>query len=241
MAMISRGDGDVEARLAGHALLLRAEPDLDDAEEAVADVDDAVPGDAGRVDVEAEHAPLLLRRQVGRVGLVDAELLEPAEHDRREAALALLVGRAEGVEELLVVLARLVEDAGVDGRGQKIVGGRHGVDVPGQVEVEVLHGHDLGIAAAGGAALDAEGRPHAGLADDGDDLLAQVGAEGLAQADRRRRLALAERRRRDGRHVDVMAQGPVLEPVEDVEVDLGLELAVEVEVVLAEAETGRRP
>ncbi len=33
-----------------------------------------------------------------------------------------------------------------------------------------------------------------------------------------------------------MAEGPVREPVEDVEVDLGLVLAVEVEVVLAEAE-----
>ena len=232
-----RGDGDVEAGLADHALLLRAEADLDDAQEAVADVDDAVPGDAGRVDVEAEHAALLFGGEVGGVRLVDAELLEPAEHDRGEAALALLVGRAEGVEELLVVLTRLVEDADIDGRGQEIVGGRHGVDVAGQVEVEVLHGHDLGIAAAGRAALDPERRPHAGLADDGHDVPAEVGPESLAQADGRRRLALAERGRRDGRHVDVVAQGAVLEPVEDVEVDLGLELAVEVEVILAEAES----
>ncbi len=67
-------------------------------------------------------------------------------------------------------------------------------------------------------------------------FFSEVGAEGLAQADGGRRLALAERRRGDGRHVDVVALGAVLEPVEDVEVDLGLVLAVEVEVVLAEAE-----
>ena len=174
----------------------------------------------------------------GGIGLVDAELPEPAEHDRGEAALALLVGRAEGVEELLVVLARLVEDADVDGRGQQVVRGRDGVDVPGQVEVEVLHGHDLGVSAAGGAALDAEGRAHAGLADDRDHLFPQMGAEGLAQADGGGRLALAEGRRGDGRHVHVTALGAVLEPVEDVEVDLGLVLAVEVEVVLDEAELG---
>ena len=37
-----------------------------------------------------------------------------------------------------------VHDAGVDGRGQQVVGRAHGVDVAGEVQVKVLHGHDLG-------------------------------------------------------------------------------------------------
>ena len=54
----------------------------------------------------------------------------------------------KALNELLVVLGGFVEDPRVDGGGQEVVGGRDGVDVAGQVEVEVLHGHDLAIAAA---------------------------------------------------------------------------------------------
>jgi hypothetical protein len=230
------GHRDVEARLALQAELLRAEADPDAAQEAVVDVDDPVPGDGLRVDIEAEDPSLVLEGQLLRVGLVDAELAEAPADGRGQAALAGLVGRAEPPEELVVLLVELVEDAGVDGRGQQVVGDRDGVDVAGQVEVEVLHGHDLGVAAAGGPALDAESRSHAGLADDGDDLFAEMSAEGLAEADGRRRLALAERGRGDGGDIDVAPQRGVREAVEDVEVDLGLEAAVELEVVLVEAE-----
>ncbi len=233
------GHGDVEARFADHALLFGAQPDLDAAEEAVVDVDDPVPGDARRVDVEPEDAALLLGVEVVGIGLFDAELLEPAKHRRREPPPAFLVGGAEGVEELSVVLGRFVEDAGVDGRSQEIVGGGHGVDVPGQMQVEVLHGNDLGIAPARGPALDPERRAHAGLPDDGDDLFAQVGAEGLAHPHRGRRLALAERSGGDGGHVHVVAERLVLDPSEDIKVDLRLVLAVEVEVVLAEPQHPR--
>ena len=50
---------------------------------------------------------------------------------------------------------------------EQVVGAADGVEVAGEVQVDVFHRHHLGIAAAGGAALDAE-----------------AGAEGrLAQAD----------------------------------------------------------
>ena len=58
--------------------LFVAQADLNAAQEAVVDIHHALPGDAGRVDVEAEHAPLLRGRQVGqRLGL-DAELSQAA-------------------------------------------------------------------------------------------------------------------------------------------------------------------
>ena len=60
-----------------------------------------------------------------------------------------------------------------------------GVHVAGEVQVQPLHGHDLAVAAARGAALDAEGRPHRGLADrDGGalaDLAKRDGWKGLLE------------------------------------------------------------
>ena len=60
-------------------------------------------------------------------------------------------GDAAGVDVERVALL----DGVVDHGGQQVVGGTDGVDVAGKVEVDVLHGHDLGVAAAGRAALDA--------------------------------------------------------------------------------------
>ncbi len=96
-----RSHGDVIAGNARLALLVRSQADLDLAQEAVADVDDTVPGDAGGVDVQDSEAGALLGRQGVRIGLADAKLLEPAEHGGREAALTGLVWRAEAVEHHL--------------------------------------------------------------------------------------------------------------------------------------------
>ena len=42
--------------------------------------------------------------------------------------------------------------------GQQVVGRADGVHVSGKMEVNVLHGHHLGVTAAGGAPFDAENR-----------------------------------------------------------------------------------
>ncbi len=55
-------------------------------------------------------------------------------------------------------------DVIVDQRREQIVRRRDGVEVAGEVEVDVLHRHDLRITAAGGTALHAERRPERGLA-----------------------------------------------------------------------------
>ncbi len=57
--------------------------------------------------------------------------------------------------------------------GQQVVGSADGVQVAGEVQVDVLHGDHLGIAAAGGAALDAEHRAQGRLAQGHKDVLAQ--------------------------------------------------------------------
>ena len=56
---------------------------------------------------------------------------------------------------------------------QQVVGRGDGVHIPGKVEVDILHGQHLGIAAPGGAALDAEHRPQGGLPQGDDGVLAQ--------------------------------------------------------------------
>ena len=94
-----------------------------------------------------------------------------------------------------------VEAVRVDERGEQVVRGRDRVHVAREVEVDVLHRHDLRVAAAGGAALDAEDGAERRLAQRQDRAPADL-AEALRQRHRGRRLALAGGRRRDRRHVD---------------------------------------
>ena len=77
---------------------------------------------------------------------------------------------------------------------EQVVGERDGVEVAGEMEVDVLHRHDLRVAAAGRAALHAEHRPERRLAQADHRLLADL-VERVAEADRGRGLALARRRR----------------------------------------------
>jgi hypothetical protein len=113
----------------------------------------------------------------------------------------------------------------VDQRGEQIVGGADGVDVAGEVEIDVLHRHDLGIAAAGGAALDAEAGPETRLAQAQHRLLADV-VEGVGEADRGGGLSFAGRGRRDRGDQDQLAVRPVLQRLDEVHRHLGLVVAV---------------
>ena len=132
------GDGDVEAVLARHAVGDAAEAADDVAQLAVVHVDDALPGDAARIDVE------------------------------------------------VVTLLDVVVEHG----GEEVVRGADGVEVAGEVEVDVLHGHDLGVAATGSAALYAEDRAEGRLAEGENGILAET-PEGVREADGRGGLALA--------------------------------------------------
>ena len=104
---------------------------------------------------------------------------------------------------------------------EQVVGRADRVDVAREVEVQVLHGDDLRVAAAGRAALDPEDRAERGLAQAEHRALADV-PEPLGQRDRRRRLALARLRRRDRGDADQLPVGLVGEPLDHREVDLGL-------------------
>src|SRR3954454_25276667 len=88
-----------------------------------------------------------------------------------------------------------------EGPGQ-VVGSPDGMDVAGEMEVEVLHRYDLAVPTGRGAALDPEHRTERRLPD-ADGCLAADRLEPLRQADRRRRLAFTERGRGDRRDDNV--------------------------------------
>ena len=123
-----------------------------------------------------------------------------------------------------------------EGRAQ-VVGRGDGVDVAGEVEVDVLHRQHLAVAATGAAALDAEDRSQGGLPDGHRGAHADA-VEPLGQPDRGGGLALAERRRRDGRDDDLPAVRPVGQTIEDLEADLGLVAAVQLDLVGQEPQLG---
>ncbi len=130
-----------------------------------------------------------------------------------------------------------VEAVGVHQGGEEVVRRRDRMHVAREVEVDVLHRHDLRVAPARGAALDAEDGAERRLAQGEDRPPADL-AEALREGDRGRRLAFAGRRRRDRRDVDQLRVGLAGEAVEDRELDLRLVAAEELELVRLDPDLG---
>ena len=131
------------------------------------------------------------------------------------------------VDSQLVAVVDVVVETG----GQEIVGQFDGVNVAGEVEVDVLHGDDLGIAAAGGATLHPKAGAHRWFPKARHRLLADS-PQGVGQPDAGRCLSLARRRRGNGRDEYQLARRRVLETAEQVERNLGLVFAVEFQIVV---------
>src|SRR5271155_3985938 len=96
------------------------------------------------------------------------------------------------------------------------------------MEVDLVHRHDLRVASARRASLQAETGTERGLAQADDRLLADA-VERVAETDRRRRLALARRRRADRGHENELAVGPVAETAKKIILELGDEAAERVQ------------
>ena len=112
----------------------------------------------------------------------------------------------------------------VDHRGEQVVRRCDGVEVAGEVQVDLLHGRDLGAAPAGRAALDPEARPERRLAQ-ADDRLPADTVERVAEADGGGRLALAGGSRADCADKDELAVRAVLKAAEKIVLELGDEAA----------------
>ena len=94
--------------------------------------------------------------------------------------------------------------------GEKVVGRTDGVKIPGEVQINVLHGHHLGITAAGRPALHAEAGSQAGLAQTHQSFLADA-VEAIAQTHRGSGLTLSRRCRRNRRHQHQLASWPIFQ------------------------------
>ena len=182
------------------------------------------------------------RHHLGGHGDVEAGLARIAVGDAAERADDLAQRAVVHVHDAAPGDAATVDaevvapvDVVVDHRRQEIVRRRDGVEVAGEMEVDVLHRHDLGVAAASGAALHAERRPERRLAQAQHRLLADV-VEGVGEADRGRGLALAGGRRRDRRDQDQLAVRLRAERLDVVHRHLGLVVAVGLEVLGRDAE-----
>ena len=124
-------------------------------------------------------------------------------------------------------------DAVVDHGSQQVVGGANGVQVPGKVQVDVLHRHHLGVAAAGSTALDAEHGAKAGLTQAEHGFFAH-GVHGIGQTHAGGGLALARRGGADGRDKNQLAL--LFGVVDQAVVDLGLVAAVGDHVLIGKAQ-----
>ena len=119
---------------------------------------------------------------------------------------------------------------------EQVVRRADGMEVTREVQVDVLHGDDLGVAAAGSAALHAENRAQARLAQGDRALLAQA-RQCIGQADGGRRLALTGGGGIDGSDKHELASSVVL-LAQQVVVDLCLGAAVAFQILLVKTELG---
>ena len=129
-------------------------------------------------------------------------------------------------------------DVVVDHGSEQVVGRRDRVEVAREVEVDVLHRHDLRVAAARRPALHAEAGTERRFADATHCPFANV-VQAIREPDGRRGLALARRCWRDGGDQDELAFGARLQAADEVEGDLGLVPAIGVQRVCGNADDAR--
>ena len=139
-------------------------------------------------------------------------------------------GDLAGVNAQSIALIDMV----IEHRSQQVVGSADGVEVTGEVQVDVLHGDDLCVAAAGSAALDAEHGAEGRLTQSNHDVLADA-AHGVSQTDGRGGLALTGGGGVDSGDQNQLAVGLVRHVLQDVVVNLGLVVAVLLQILLVHA------
>ncbi len=199
------------------AFFFITQTNLNFAEQAVVNIDDAHPRDRCRVNVEPEQTAFVFRVQVGKFVRFDAKALGAFLNRRRERA----IGAKCLCQFIVIGDCAFVQHARIDGGGKQVVCGADGVNVAGQMEIEIFHRHDLRITAAGGATFDSKCRTHRGLANAGDDVLFQMRTERLRETNRRGRFTFAEGSWRDCSNVDVLTLLAFLEAIAHFEVNFG--------------------
>ena len=115
-----------------------------------------------------------------------------------------------------VAVVALVLHTGIQGDHGQVMGVHDVVDVAGEAQGELGHGHEQRIAAACCGALDIEGGAAGGLTQAAADVLAQL-AEAFDQTQRGGGFAFAERSGGDGGDFDELAVRLILQTVHDLD------------------------
>ena len=105
---------------------------------------------------------------------------------------------------------------GIQRHHSQVVSVHDVVDIAGEAQGELGHGHEQRIAAAGRGALHVEGGAAGGLTQAAADILAQL-AEAFDQTEAGGGLALAQRSGGDGGDFDELAVGLVLQTLHDLD------------------------
>lgn len=181
------------------------------------------------------------RHHLGGDGDVEAVLAREAVrraaergHDRTQRPVVHVDDATPGDMAFVEIEPVAPIDMVVEHRRQQVMGAGDRVEIAGEVQVDLLHRHDLRIAAAGRPALLAEAGAERGLAQRDHGALAQA-LQPVAEADRRRGLALAGGRRADRGHEDELAVRLLGEIGDSAGIDLGDVLAIGVQRRIGDA------
>jgi len=126
-----------------------------------------------------------------------------------------------------LVEAKLVApvDVVVDQSRQQVMSRRNGMEVTGEVQVDVFHRNDLSITTTSGTALNTEARTQRRFAQRDHRLLADA-VQAITEANRGRRLTFTRRGRGNGGHQDQFTVRLTLQAIQVVEAHLCLARAV---------------
>mmetsp|Transcript_48218 Transcript_48218/g.121354 ORF Transcript_48218/g.121354 Transcript_48218/m.121354 type:complete len:586 (+) Transcript_48218:36-1793(+) len=211
------GNSNVKVGFTGVTGFRRTLTDGDLAQETIVGIHNTLPGDSLRIEIQTNKLGNLLRSEVIRVGLVNAELGQTFEHDRRKGARTIFGTRAEATKEGLILLSALVEHACIDRSRNQVVCSGDGVNITGQMEIEVFHWDNLRVTSTSSTTLDTKRWALAGLTKTGERGAVQMRTETLHQTNQSSALTLTKRCRVDASHHNVLAVGTVTETVEHVQ------------------------
>ena len=138
----------------------------------------------------------------------------------------------EGINSLLNMIIKK--------RCAEIIGGGNGMKIPGKMQIQILHGNHLCIAAAGRTALDAKAGPKGRLSE-GDDRLFPELSERLSQADAGGGLSLSRRSGIDRRNQNQLSVRAVLDGRHEFLGKLRLVLSVKLQIIRTDFQLLRHP
>ncbi|KAH3663835.1 hypothetical protein OGAPHI_005238 [Ogataea philodendri] len=217
-----RSNGDIESSLSGKTFFGRSLVDGDSSERSVVEVQNSLPGDGLWINVESDELGHLFLGPLLRIDGVETKFLDSWKQSNRNVSRAVFLLWTKSLPQSLIALGGLVEHSCVESSSQQIVGHSNGVDVTGDVHVELVHRDDLGKSSSSSTTLNTESWAHRRLSNVGKGLLSQSSTNGLSKTHSGGGLTLTKWGWSDTGDQDVLTVFTVLQSVDHIELDLTL-------------------